>query len=207
MVLIDEALQIVRETWPSNGSFLDDLKDRLTMAHATPLVPFIGAGLSIPMGFPSWTGFLKDLALECGKSDEVASLLVEGGYEEAAQAVEHGLVFHRRVAHTFGERRSRECELQGAAVALPDLATGPVVTTNFDRVIERIFAEVDRPFEHVSWGSQVDSMRQAVTDNRPFLLKIHGDAEERSGRVLTKSEYETSYAAGNPKGLCAQLGL
>jgi tetratricopeptide (TPR) repeat protein len=208
MVPIDEALQIVRATWPSNDSFLDDLQDRLTRAHAIPLVPFIGAGLSIPMGFPSWTGFLGGLALECGKSAEVASLLVEGEYEEAAEAVERGLgeaIFHRRVAHTFGERRSRECELQGAALALPYLATGPVLTTNFDRTIERIFAEAGRPFEHIAWGSQVDSMRRAAAENRPFLLKIHGDAEERSDRVLTKSEYETSYARGNPDGLRAQL--
>ena len=115
MVAVDEALKIVRETWPSNSSFLDELKDRLARAHAIPLVPFIGAGLSIPMGFPSWTGFLEGLALECGKSGEVASLLVEGKFEEAAEAVEQGLggtIFHRRLAHTFGERRSSECELQ-----------------------------------------------------------------------------------------------
>jgi len=81
-----------------------------------------------------------------------------------------------------------------------------VVTTNFDRVLERVFAEAGSPFEHVVWGSQVDSMRRAMAENRAFLLKIHGDAEERSGRVLTKREYETHYASGDPDGLRAQLG-
>ncbi|MCX6633607.1 MAG: SIR2 family protein, partial [Acidobacteria bacterium] len=178
-------------------------------AQPIPLVPFVGAGLSMPMGFPSWGGFLKGLAAECGKAAEVAALLEAGQYEEAAETVEQGLsaeIFIDRVGHTFGERKSKSCELKGAVLALPDLAAGPLVTTNFDRILERVFAEAGATFEHVGWGSQVDSIRRAVTDNKPFLLKIHGDAEERSGRVLTKSEYEAHYASKDPNGLRAQLG-
>jgi hypothetical protein len=109
MVPIDEALRQIREAWPSNGNYLDDLKDRLTGAHPIPLVPFVGAGLSMPMGFPLWGDFLKGLAAECGKSGEVAALLAEGKYEEAAETVEDGMgdeIFHSRVTHTFGERPS-----------------------------------------------------------------------------------------------------
>jgi hypothetical protein len=209
MVSIDEALRQIREAWPSNGDYLDDLEDRLTGAHPIPLVPFVGAGLSMPMGFPSWGDFLKGVAAECGKSGEVATLLTDGKYEEAAETVEDGLgeeIFHSRVRHTFGKRPSNECELKDAVLALPDLAGGPVVTTNFDRILERVFAEAGSPFEHVAWGSQVDSMRQAMAENKPFLLKIHGDGEERSGRVLTKSEYDRHYAPGDPNNLRAQLG-
>ena len=61
MVPIDEALIKIYQTWPSNQDFLDDLKDRLTVAQPIPLVPFVGAGLSMPMGFPSWRSFLTGL--------------------------------------------------------------------------------------------------------------------------------------------------
>ena len=115
-------------------------------------------------------------------------------------------LFHHRVTHTFGKRKSKLCELRGAVLALPDLADGPVVTTNFDHILERVFAEAGSPFEQVVWGSQVDLIRRAIVENEPFLLKIHGDAEERSGRVLTKCEYEKHYAPGDPDGLRAQLG-
>jgi tetratricopeptide (TPR) repeat protein len=209
MVPTDEALRTIRDAWPSNADFLDDLKERLTGLQPIPLVPFVGAGLSMQMGFPSWRGFLAELAAECGKSEEVAALLAEGKYEKVAETVEEGLgpeIFHQRVRHTFGERKSKECKLQGAVLALPDLAGGAVVTTNFDRILERVFAEAGAPFEHVAWGSQVDSIRRAVAENKPFLLKIHGDAEERSGRVLTEREYDKHYASGHPDGLRAQLG-
>src|SRR5260370_20071028 len=199
-----EALQIIRDTWPSNAGNLDDLKERLTAPHAIPLVPFVGAGLSMPMGFPSWGAFLTELAAECGKSAEIAALLTADKYEEAAEAVEQGLgpaIFNKRVAHTLCDRKSNECGLKGAILVLPDLAGGAIITSNFDRVLERVFSEAGAPFEHIASGSQVDSMRRAMVENKPFLLKIHGDAQERSRRVLTRSAYDIHYPPGVPSGL------
>ena len=206
---IAEALEIIRKTWPSNGDYLDDLEERLTRTNAIPLVPFVGAGLSVPMGFPAWGRFLAGLAAECGKSGEVAALLEDGRYEEAAETAEAGLgatIFKRRVAHTYGERKAESCTLAGAVLALPELGDGAVVTTNFDRVLERVFRESGAEFDRVVWGSQVDSIRQAIADNRHFLLKIHGDAEEQSGRVLTRPEYEKHYGSADPGELGAQVG-
>src|SRR5690242_16763987 len=114
MATIDDALTTLRQTWPSNADYLDDVKERLTSSRPIPLVPFVGAGLSIPMGFPSWSGFLSALATECGAADTVSALLAAGHYEEAAEVVEHALsaaIFHKRVAHTFGARKSRACIL------------------------------------------------------------------------------------------------
>ncbi len=105
MLPADDALQIIRDTWSYNGQFLDDLKDRLTAAQPIPLVPFVGAGLSMPMGFPSWGAFLKQLAEECGKSDQVAALLADGKFEDAAGAVEDGLgaeIFNSRAPSEKG---------------------------------------------------------------------------------------------------------
>ena len=204
----DEALQIVRETWALNGGYLDRLQRRLTTENPIPLVPFIGAGLSIPMKFPSWSAFLTKLAGECGLKHQVESLLARGDYEEAAEIVERGLsspVFHAQVSDIFGKAKSDICVLQGAALVLPELGIGAIVTTNFDRVLERIFSDAKAPFEHVGWGAQVDSIRQAISENKPFLLKIHGDGEERTNRVLTKSEYDTHYGSTAPDGLRAQV--
>src|SRR5580704_10627095 len=100
---VDQALQSIRDGWTSNGPFLDDLKERITSPGGVPLVPFVGAGFSIPMGLPSWGAFLAEKAAECGKSGEAASLMSEGKYGEAAEIVECGLgeaIFNRRVAHT-----------------------------------------------------------------------------------------------------------
>src|SRR5207244_12075343 len=102
MIPIDEALQIIRHAWSSNGQFLDDLKDRLTAAQPIPLVPFVGAGFSMPMGFPSWSDFLNQLATECRKTGEVSKSLANGRYPEAAEIVQRGLrasIFNDRILH------------------------------------------------------------------------------------------------------------
>jgi hypothetical protein len=95
---IDEALRQIREAWPSNAACLDDLQERLTGAHLIPLVPFAGAGLSIPLSFRAWGAFLKNLAAECRKSGKVVALLAKGKYEEAAETVAQALesaIFHQ----------------------------------------------------------------------------------------------------------------
>ena len=203
-----DPLSELRNAAPANADLLADLERRLTAPHPIPLVPFVGAGLSKSMGFPSWPAFLTTLAKECGTSTQVADLLQRNAYEEAAELVEQAFgptLFHNRVRHTFGKAKSDACVLKGAVLALPELAAGPVVTTNFDRVIERVFEEAGAAFEHVAWGSQVDHMRQALQENAPFLLKLHGDSEERTGRVLTRSEYDRHYGPTDPAGLRAQL--
>ncbi len=70
-----DPLQELRDAAPANGDFLDDLERRLTSAHPIAVVPFVGAGLSIPMDFASWTAFLTRLAAECGASAAVAALV------------------------------------------------------------------------------------------------------------------------------------
>jgi len=164
----------------------------------------------MPMGFPSWTSFLTTLAAQCGKTVRVAELLANDEYEEAAEVVEAGLskeIFSDRVTHTFGKRRSQSCTVSGPVLALPDLCSGAVITTNFDRILERVFLEAGSQFTQTVWGAHVDSVRNALADGKPYLIKIHGDAEERSGRVLTRSEFDSHYAKGNPNNLRAQLGL
>ena len=64
MLPIYESLQIIRDAPPSNGQFLDDLKERVTATGGTQLLPLVGAGLSVPMGFPSRGAFLQELAAD-----------------------------------------------------------------------------------------------------------------------------------------------
>jgi len=95
-------------------------------------------------------------------------------------------------------------------LTLPQLtggpAGGPVVTTNFDRILKRVFQAQNAPIDQVIWGSQVHSISRAIIGNQRFLFKPHGDADERTARVLTKTEYDENYAPRDSKGLRARLG-
>jgi hypothetical protein len=166
---------------------------RLVDQLKTPLgvIPFVGAGLCIPFGFPSWTDFLLTQGRSAGIEEKIKEHLEKGEYEEAAEDLLNALsdrAFQDKIEDVFGDHHLEGKELKGAVSLLPQLASGPVITTNLDRVLEKVFN-----FEHVVWGSKVDMIPKALQRNKRFLLKVHGDLEDRTDRVLTLTEYQKHY--------------
>jgi hypothetical protein len=173
--------------------------DKLVKQAISPvgIVPFVGAGLSVPFGFPEWGRFLADLAPNDRCRAEVAKLLANGEFEEAAGAIlrEKGeesfqLRFSDDFAHEAGGARGTH---DAAVRYLPAIARGPVITTNFDRVLETVFKQAGRPFQDVVWGAKVDQTRDALRRNERTLIKLHGDAVERADRVITAADYARQY--------------
>ena len=70
-----------------------------------------------------------------------------------------------------------------------------MLTTNFDQVLEQVFKAAGRPFEDVVVGPSPDKTVAAIHLNRQTLLKIHGDAQDRTFRVFTEQEYCKGYEA------------
>lgn len=163
------------------------------------VVPFVGAGLSVPYGMLGWRAFLLGLAHEGGVGDEVGLLLVAGNYEEAAERVLEGLAplaFDDALRDAFGDDAIREPDGETAVRVLTRIAAGPVVTTNFDRVLERTFAAVRLPFDRVVSGAHADPTVVALQQDHRYLFKVHGDVEDGTDRVLTRAEYAAAY--GDP---------
>lgn len=181
---------------------------RLTEAHrAGSVIPFIGAGLSIPSGYPGWTNFLRKQRRQTSISEEtLESLLSHGQYEEAAQLLfdAQGAAFNEAVDSSFGCTRK---PLTGAAGLLPYIFTGSIVTTNFDNVIELSYHDADKPFTEKLSGSDSQEIRRLLAADARFILMLHGKATSGRGRILTQSEYDAHYIDGNTlhktmKALC-----
>jgi len=176
------------------------------MKSGIGVIPFVGAGISIPFGFPSWSGFLVDQAARAGVQDQIEALLSAGEYEKAAEVLLSArgyLAFHDAIDNTFGTRRLGRVRLHGAVTSLPQIAPGPVITTNFDHVLEEAFKQCGREFQKIVTGVKPDLAAGALYQNRRFLLKIHGDSEESSERILTRKDYEDRY--GSPVDLSRPL--
>ncbi len=159
------------------------------------LIPFVGAGMSAPFGLPQWGAFLTALAAEAGLQDQIAARLAAAEYEEAASDVMEGLGarrFQDLLAAQFGDGRLDGRRIDGAVAALLHLPPGPIITTNFDRVIETAFAQGGRKLTPY-WHSYAGKGSEALQQDRPFLLKLHGDWDDPAARVLTLEEYRTTY--------------
>jgi len=173
---------------------LDLLLEQLGRRGVTP---FVGSGLSRPF-YPEWTTFLLESAATAGVEANVRALLDGGEYEEAAEALLNALgdaAFQDLMLRTFGPDRLRNQPLPGAAAALPALTKGPVITTNFDGVLETAFSNAGRPFERTIRGTEIDTFGRVFDHWLPYLLKLHGDADDRTRRVLTAAEYRRQYDA------------
>jgi hypothetical protein len=132
--------------------------------------------------------------------------------EEAAEALQnafgHEAAFQDFMLRTFGAAKLQNKALPAAVSVLPALTRGPVITTNFDPVVETVFSNAGHGFERVVRGAEIDTFGRVLDQWLPFLLKLHGDADDRTHRILTAKEYRRHYGnavGGDPATVAAQL--
>ena len=200
---MDATEETLRERITSiNRDTLTNLERQLR----TPLgvIPFVGAGISAsvrlpgePPRFPQWGELLRSLASDFAFEAEVGQLLTKGDYEGAASVIDQKRpnVLTRSIRNKFDIKIDEAQVLQGPVSYLPFLANGPVITTNYDYVLERAFEAAGRSFERIISGPLADSTVAAVHGNERALIKIHGDCRESTFRVLTVEDYERAYGS------------
>jgi hypothetical protein len=162
-------------------------------------VPFVGAGLSVPFGFPGWPKFLKEAAAFHRSPDKVLALVKRNRLIEAASLLFKPSAdrFQRLVERWFGAPVADEQVRKGAVSLLPLICKGPTITTNFDRVLETAFGVAGFKFDRPITALEPDNVIRAMHRNEHVLIKIHGDALDRSARVFTGVEYRRQYGSDN----------
>lgn len=174
------------------------------------LVPFVGAGLGIPYGLPGWAMLLRELGTTYRVRSEIEALLAASRFEEAADHLIRTAgrePVNARLKKVYGEAALAGRTLSGAVTRLPLLARGPVVTTNFDRLLERAFEAAGRPFAERLSGTQSYLFRESLDNGARYLLKLHGDILDSRNRVLTLAEYDQQYGGRDVAAIDFDLSL
>ncbi|MEJ8279416.1 SIR2 family protein [Pseudonocardia spirodelae] len=169
------------------GRWWPELDDRLRATLRTVagyarrglLVPFIGAGVSISAGLPTWADLLATLArdrLPAGSEREFAALPVLDQAE-----ILQGLHTDRAAFTTEIAKRTRADRYGLAPALLAGLPTGEAVTLNYDELYEMASADAGRrtavlPFDAADSGDR-------------WLLKLHGSVSRPDSIVLTRRDY------------------
>ncbi|WP_407709143.1 SIR2 family NAD-dependent protein deacylase [Arthrobacter nitrophenolicus] len=171
--------------WSSLGNGLQEKAASLGQAARTGhLVPFLGAGVSVSAGAPSWSQLLDRLrsgvrlaAGEAAAFDRL-DVLDQAGVLEQLYADQHG----SRAA--FGKAVAAAVDLPRYGLAPALLAALPsagAITLNYDRLFEMACADAQRP-------------RTVMPENIPavgndWLLKLHGSVSAPESIVLTRDDY------------------
>ena len=168
------------------------------------VIPLVGAGMSAairfsdpPNNFPQWGELLLKMAAGTTRETEIRRLVSAGDYELAAQTLDARRpgVLAQRIRDAF-DREVDRGQLKHGPLLLPFLARGPIITTNFDRVLEQVFQVAEKQLIPI-YGPKPDEIVSAIHQNEPALLKIHGDCRDRTFRVLTVDEYERTYGVSD----------
>ncbi|SRR6266404_195108 len=181
--------------------------DLLEAVNRQQVVPFVGSGMSVSSGLPTWSDLLRRMR-EFTKCDptELECLLEHSQFEEAADLIAASInirLLSERVEHEL--RIDDPRTISGAVRLLPGLFPGLAITTNLDQVLENLYAMCGQPFNYVLIGAELGRYRALKSRNDRFLLKLHGDCGRVNGRVLLPSEYEATY--GNTGIVREELAL
>lgn len=153
-------------------------RDLAARAKVNELALFLGAGVSMSAGLPSWSTLLDLLARRAGiPGDEAAELRLLPPQDAATLIVR---TLDEPLEQALGA--VLVTDKHGLSHAL--LAALPMweaVTTNYDDLFERAWTAIGRtpavlPFE-------------PARADRPYLLKLHGDLGRRRNVVLTRDQY------------------
>lgn len=197
----DWVLQTKQDTRERSEVFLREhgcLTRFNTLARRTRdslVMPWVGAGMSYSSGFPLWGNFLRGACADGPELyEETERLLSAGLFEDAAQHVSDNMtqnILDEEIENTFGDRHPN---VSGPVQLLPHIFSEGCVTTNFDYVIDEVYLQSNcGTFGQRLIGNELIEAPRRYAEERHCLFRIHGEANQRAGRVLTRDEYNQTY--------------
>ncbi|WP_084075515.1 SIR2 family protein [Demequina sp. NBRC 110052] len=191
----------------SNRGRFEELSDAVARGQ---VAPFVGSGLSVPSGIPTWAGLLRGAVSETTcEPRELDALLASGHFEEAAALLEaksNQNLMDELLEHAL--KVANIAYVEGPVRLLPAIFPKLAITTNLDSVLEFCYQFESGSVPEVLSGAGVAEYPRLNDDRTRFILKLHGDSRKPASRVLFPGEYEAAYGPrGSVRSALANLYL
>ena len=190
MFALAQQLRKRMQTWEAlDDALLNTAKELAVKARDGKLVPFMGAGVSVSAGGPTWGELIRALAVGVGLDQTDVGLLVDSKHGALDQAAYLRELYRKERPHFadggFGEAVAQAVHLDRYGLApalLASLRTEQAITLNYDTLFELAARDAhDERTVIPSDGSDI------VSDK--WLLKLHGSVSRPDSIVLTRDDY------------------
>lgn len=154
------------------------------------VVPFVGAGVSVSGGFPTWENHLREQGQTANiDPDHIEELLDDGAYEivlEEIEAIRGREVFIQEIQDVF----SRTGSIPESVWRVSELFNDTLITTNYDHLLEQAFDTGEKESVQIINGM---SALDQPDPSKTTILKLHGDIREPARCILSKNQYDDAY--------------
>jgi hypothetical protein len=177
-------------------------------------VLFIGSGISLWSGLPSWSGVIEELAKFVESAGAKADLVrAEAERGDLLQAASYG--FDKLTKQQIGDFIRATCRY---GVAKPheihhkivSLGTRCFVTTNYDNLLEEALRQwqPDRFFRPPITNRHLTETAEIVHARAiDFVFKPHGDAADSDSIILTREQYRQLLPQGERQNALESLKM
>ena len=172
-----------------------DLDDLARSIGARQAILFVGAGVSMVVGLPSWQALIDHMAAELGLDE------ADGG-----RGLDHPILaeYYRIRRGSIGPLRSwmdREWRVSEERVRdsrihqlIVEIDFPLIYTTNYDRNLEAAFEAQGKRFAKIANARDLIFSGEQATQ----IVKFHGDFEDDESLVLTESDYFSRLSFDGP---------
>jgi NAD-dependent SIR2 family protein deacetylase len=171
---------------------VDDVKIAIA---GKKLVLFAGAGVSMNLGLPSWSGLIDKLARDVGFDPSLFQAMGEFDALAEFYEIEKG---GRLDIVDWMRREWHSSKISTLTSEIHDLIVRcdfpRIYTTNYDHWLEQSYIQRGTPC------SAIIDVRDLpkLTEPDPSVIKFHGDLSTPESMILTESDYATRMSLESP---------
>ncbi|QWI73168.1 SIR2 family protein (plasmid) [Bacillus mycoides] len=190
----------LQEEYMDNYTLLSEKIDKL--------VPFLGSGVSIPLGLPDWKGLIwgmKEKLSAKNDQDYFENLIHRGDFLGSLEMMLNystTLNTGDRIKAYISEKinadfKSNVDESQHNIRDIMNLTSDFVLTTNYDNALSVYRQEYSTP----STIKDIEELQELFGKNQKKVIHFHGMVDKRSTMIVTRDDYEELYAYQKTKDL------
>ncbi|MFS8355124.1 SIR2 family protein (plasmid) [Bacillus nitratireducens] len=184
----------------------------LLKERVNKLVPFLGAGVSMPLGLPSWSGLIWDMREYLSTSDdkdEFDELIDSGDFLGALDfIIEYSPTLNHidRIKTHISKKVKSDLKynMDDSKHNIKDiinLASDFILTTNYDNALISYRDPAKDGYITPVPVNDIEDLQEQFDEGQKQVIHFHGMADRKGTMIVTKDDYEELYADKKTKGI------